>query len=310
MITAAGFGLWTLGRRCTVLGATPDEEAWLRRYWEFATPTARRHPMSLTVRFAHMARREAHLPGRCTISTFSNATVVWRQLGHRRWIAGGNAGGVQLRIDTDEVWIDVWRVDGEETNALVENALFLALCEALRSTGLTPLHASIIARDGEAIALTGPSGAGKSTCLLRALDYGWQPIAEDFAWLDVEAGNVYGWDRGIRLTPEGVGNVPVHWRSRPWQAAEDGKLFLSYESFAPAKPSAARLTRLALVQNEPGDESAWAPLKLRDRVRVLCEAAGVPICPVNRQDFASRVPSLLARIDVSRLIVGSSALPL
>jgi HPr kinase/phosphorylase len=41
------------------------------------------------------------------------------------------------------------------------------------------LHASAVARDGEAILLLGPPGSGKSDLVLRLIHEGWQLVADD-----------------------------------------------------------------------------------------------------------------------------------
>jgi HPr kinase/phosphorylase len=50
------------------------------------------------------------------------------------------------------------------------------------------LHASSVARDGDAVLILGPSGSGKSDLVLRLLHSGWSLVADDQVALRAEAG--------------------------------------------------------------------------------------------------------------------------
>jgi len=52
------------------------------------------------------------------------------------------------------------------------------------------LHASSVARNGDAVLLLGPSGAGKSDLVLRLMDAGWMLVADDQVALRAEAGTL------------------------------------------------------------------------------------------------------------------------
>ncbi|RYI83621.1 MAG: aldolase, partial [Acetobacteraceae bacterium] len=52
------------------------------------------------------------------------------------------------------------------------------------------LHASSIAREGDAILLLGPPGSGKSDLVLRLLQSGWSLVADDQVALRTEAGEL------------------------------------------------------------------------------------------------------------------------
>lgn len=50
------------------------------------------------------------------------------------------------------------------------------------------LHASSVAREGEAVLLLGPPGSGKSDLVLRLIERGWELVADDQVALDATAG--------------------------------------------------------------------------------------------------------------------------
>ncbi|MFC7475080.1 HPr kinase/phosphorylase [Dankookia sp. GCM10030260] len=50
------------------------------------------------------------------------------------------------------------------------------------------LHASSVARGGEAVLLLGPPGSGKSDLVLRLIDRGWRLVADDQVAVTAEAG--------------------------------------------------------------------------------------------------------------------------
>jgi len=72
-----------------------------------------------------------------------------------------------------------------------------------------PLHAAAVARDGRAVLLVGESGAGKSTLAYLASCAGFDVIAEDHAWIQLEpALRVWGGARRVRLGREATTHFP------------------------------------------------------------------------------------------------------
>src|SRR5690606_29170518 len=130
-------------------------------------------------------------------------------------------------------------------------ALYIAICEALRASGLLPLHAAVAvppagsvdwqppavppaadeggAMPPPAIAFLGGRGAGKSTTLVHLVRAGWTPVAEDVCWVDPEAFVVYGWDRGVRLRRPAIEAFFPDLGSAPLVPEPDGKFLLGYE---------------------------------------------------------------------------------
>ena len=200
--------------------------------------------------------------------------LKWRRQARRSWITGDDRAGVQLTLASQGARIRAWNPDAPVTVL----ALNVALSEAMRTAGYVPMHAAVAERSGEATAFLGPSGIGKSTTLWRARALGWAPVADDFAWLHL---------RTLKIAPA---------RSDP---------------YATPAPRPALLTRvLLLTRGRELDVSRLETTSPRDAVRGMWEAAGVPLCPINRARFAARLPFVLERLKVRRLVLGHDAPPM
>ena len=307
---AHSFVFSLLGHCCTVIGADESEERWLRKYWDFSARARTTRVMSITVRFVREPLQTTPSEtGAAQSTTLPGLTLMWRRHGPRWWSTGDEETGVELKLSAGKVEIVVRRRLKTASTFPVEPALHVAMCEALRSAGFSPFHAAVIASNNRCTALVGKSGVGKSTALLLAMSQGWHPVAEDFSWLDPTSGYVYGWDRGVRLEEQTVALLRPRWEAQVWKRDDGNKLFLSYDQLAPRKPAHARLNRIALLHRDPTRPSAWEPLGLRDRVRVVCESVGVPLCRENLRYFADHLARVLADIEVARLVVGNTPIP-
>jgi len=71
----------------------------------------------------------------------------------------------------------------------------------LTARGREALHASVVARDGRAVAVAGASGSGKSTAALALLDSGWSLVSDDILTFD-DAGNALPGAPFVRLRPD------------------------------------------------------------------------------------------------------------
>ncbi len=227
------------------------------------------------------------------------------------WWTGGAESGVAARFDAAGAEIRVWGAATPMPDTYL--ALYLAMNEALRASGLVPLHAAVVVRGQDAVALVAPSGTGKTTTLLRLLAAGWAPLAEDLSWLDPESLAIYGWDRGIRLWPHTIEQFLPHLAGAPWSTDSDGKLFLDYQALAEIRVPRATLTRIVLLERERdrAEQLPWrlSPLPPHEAVRTIWEATGVPLPAATRTVLAQRIPTLLTRVTCARLRLGSGAAP-
>ena len=107
-------------------------------------------------------------------------------------------------------------VDTDDPEAAVIVLLQAVWSVLLTANGREALHASVVARDGQAVAIVGAAGSGKSTAALTLLDRGWQLVADDLLTLDGQGRAIPG-PSFIRLTRDrAIG------REGEWDAA--GKL--------------------------------------------------------------------------------------
>lgn len=303
-----------LGRPLAARVRSPGLRAWLARQWRFPEHALPPAPYAI-----HLDETDAPPPPepftgtpvavplhRLTLAALAGDDDVWR--------FGEAASGVQLWLGETESRIAVWGVASENGAATIFAALFVSIAEALRASGLLPLHAAVAVRAGRATVLAGPSGVGKSTTLWRLVRAGWAPLAEDFAWLDPAAGLVYGWDRGLRLRPEARERFAPDVPAGDLRTDPDGKLFLPYERFPHPTARTATLERLAVLERREEESGAatstLVPLAPRDAARAWWETIGVPLAPAVRDRVAAAIVTLVQRVDAVRLPLGPGQLPL
>jgi hypothetical protein len=286
-------------------GLDPRLAAWLREYWHFPIDLrpAERGVLRLnTIESPGPSDfdalpwdGQASLPGIALPCAHHDGAV---------WI-GGPASGVRLVQCDGDIELDIWGPAHSGGNLYA--ALFLALAEAVRWTGLVPLHAAIVARDGEATALLGRSGTGKSTTLLRATELGWSVLAEDFAWLEPQTGTVYGWDRGVHVWPDTLRCVVPQFAGYLWSEVHGGKLFLPFERLAASTMTSARLTRIMMLQRE-GQSTQFDAASTGDVARALWECTGVPLTSASRAATAAVIARLLRGTEFRVLTIGTQPL--
>lgn len=295
-----------LGRALEAVGTSPRLGAWLSDAWRFDEYEVQDARFTISLEPASPpsgARGRIAPPVRAP-----GIELPCLVLEENLWEIGGPRAGVRLGLGPRGSHIAFWGADDPGHDAILYPALFTALYESLRASGLVPLHASVIEREGEATALVARSGTGKSSTLVQAIRAGWRPIAEDFAWLEPGSHRLFGWDRGVHLWPEARQRFAAD-RSG-WSQGSDGKLFLPWDALGESRPRTARLRTFALLVRDAARTSAWEPLPARDAVRALWEAIGVPLSDTSRHAVAALLPDLLSRLRARRLILGNTPLPL
>jgi hypothetical protein len=295
-----------LGVPCRLINLPRSLEQWIRRHWEDMRPIGATDEYRIDVAgVAHAPRPQAPRATASQTTALVGTSLTWLRHAERWWSTGDANSGVSLRLWARRARIRVWPCD-TRIESVTLPALHIALCEGVRARGLVPLHAAVAVRDGFATALVGPSGVGKSTTLLAAVDDGWLPLCEDFAWLDPATRRVFGWggERGVRLDATGLSRLSADARAAPWRPGADGKFELAYDAIARARPAAADLTRVLVLTRDGAPTSMTEPLAPRSAALALWESAGVPLCRVNRERFAAKVPALVAMLQWQRLRLG------
>jgi hypothetical protein len=284
-----------LGRRFTV-DAPERAVRVLRRLFAFpALEAALGSPWTVEVRSS-----DAGLP---TLedafeAALHDCTVQVSPTPNGAWLARGSAG-VLLGLHDERATLTL---HGAGDSSDLQPCLMVAGIEALRSSGLVPLHAAIAVRDGAALALTGKSGAGKTTTLLHALRAGFAPLCEDFAWLEPTTMHVYGADRGLRCLPETARRLEA-WFPQARPGAPDGDKALYDFADLGSRVWSAPLTRLWTL--ERGATPGLGPLSPSERLVALYTASGVPVTRAAQAQLTRLLPGIATRLELRRATLGA-----
>ena len=291
-----------LGRPLVARRVPARLAAWLRESWDYPGHAAAPSGYAIELDVAAAApsgaphawpELDVAVPGRRL--RFRSEGSVWE--------TGDETSGLRLEIGEGGARIELWGWEAAGDGAARHHALYVALSEALRASGLVPLHAAVAARGGGSVAWLGRSGVGKSTTLLHAVTAGWRPVAEDLCWLEPGTLAAYGWDRGVRCWPETLRRFFPQLDGA--QPTPDGKLLIAYERLGAATPLAATLTRLALLDRVAGGATRWEAVTPRDSVKALWEATGVPLASHSRQVTAAAVERL-SGLPAARYVLGDT----
>lgn len=299
-----------LGRRLGGRGVSAALGAWLREHWHRPEHVVPPHPFSVTLECMAAGRVPSTLDRRTVRAALPGFELAWRNR-DAIWEWREPDAGVRLELRQIGASIHAWDEAPKPTPRALA-ALHLAVCEAVRASGLVPLHAAIAVAPNagrRATALLGASGAGKSTTLLRLMRVGWMPVAEDFGWVDPETLAIYGWDRGVRVWPGTLEAFRPDLAARHWPRDADGKLLLGYRELGATAMRAGTLSGLALLTPEPGGdaggESDRGPLPDHVGVRALWEAVGVPLTgPAARATAAACIARVIDRVPIQQVSRG------
>ncbi len=231
-------------------------------------------------------------------------------------------GFVMVKPDASGVWIGsddhTVRLSAFSNGARLElfnpgmtggGALMVGVLEALRASGLIPLHASVAAQEDDATAFLGESGRGKTTTLLTAITLGYTPVCEDFALLDPETDTLYALDRGLRLLPDTLERFQTQFPDLEPDGFARGKHLVRFERFAP-RVHRARLRRILALQRDSEQDSRLSPMRPSEGVMALFASSGVPLLPEGRDLTAACFARLSRQLEIGYLWLGRTELPL
>ncbi len=295
-----------LGRRLTARHVTPAVKAWLQQAWLFLEHDLPPHPYAIAVDLLAAA------PGLALRGKPASATVEGRTLPFTtaagEWELREAGGGVRFTLRAGEARIAAWGLDAGERAAPLYLALQVALAEALRGSGLMPLHAAVAARGERGTAFLGKRGTGKSTTLIRATREGWRPVAEDRCWLDPDSLVVYGWDRAVRARPDALERFFPDLQDAP--ATADGRRLVRYDRLAEGASRQCTLAALRLLARDPADTpSRLEAAPAAEIVKTLWESTGVALAATAQQRAATVIAKLARDLPAQRLVLGGGSLP-
>ncbi len=187
--------------------------------------------------------------------------------------------------------------------------LYRTIAEAMSASGIILLHTAVITRGDRTMALCAPSGVGKSTTAMAAAARGWTPLAEDLAWLDPTTLRIFGADRRINLREPSLGILgELHPGIDPGRPRRI-KYEVSYDQLG-GRVWASTLTDVVDLRRDDGAPSAWTDLGRAEIVMTLLRSTGAPAMAANRDRLSAQLASVARRLGGSRLVIGSTPLPL
>lgn len=219
------------------------------------------------------------------------------------WIG---AGGAAIHLEFDELGVQM-NLFGEEE--FLPICLGIGLIEAIRASGLLPLHTAIALDGNQSLALTGTSGTGKTTTLIQALSLGYTPVCEDFAWLDPQSMRVHSVDRGLHCLPDTLERTLKHFPDAKPIQANPRKMFIPFAQIA-VQTWACPLHRIWKLERQLELPSAVIALSNAERVMTLYETTGLPLTLRSRAQAAGVIPRLAKELEIAKLRIGNTPLPL
>jgi hypothetical protein len=215
--------------------------------------------------------------------------------------SSGAAGGVRLTLRGHGSAIEFWGREGW-ARSRPTSRLIAALFEALRATGVHPLHASAGVPPGRVgcVAFVGRRRTGKSMTLVHAGAAGWRLLGEDLVWLDLASLVLYGDDRGVHLRPGALSLIDA--KAQASSAASRGgrKRYVTFTGLGTGHVPRAPL-RCVVELRRNRVKARCDRLPRLEGARLLWRATGIPLSVPARLEFAREVPRVLDSVPAFRL---------
>jgi hypothetical protein len=183
--------------------------------------------------------------------------------------------------------------------------LMVAVIEALRISGLIPLHTSIAVKNGSATAFVGQSGRGKTTTLITAIAHGYQPLCEDFALLEPNTGMVYPLDRGLRCLPDTLERLQRLFPNAKPSHFDRDKFVVPFETLS-LRSFSATLQHVYMLERNFEEPTRFEPMRNAERVMTLFSASGAPLSATGKTLTARSFAQLATRLEFARLWLGNT----
>jgi len=295
-----------LGRAFHAENVPPLLERWLKEHLYYPEVSPPENFYSIKLEVLDKAPDLGEGVSRKSEADMNDEVFWWKQDGSRWWFVEGDTG-IQFIVDSDAFNITIWGIRNGSRPELKKTfmAMYLAFLEAIRVSGLFPLHASVAIKDDLVTAYTGESGMGKSTTLVKALADGAEPLAEDLSWLDPRTTTIYGWDNGLRFWEDGWEKLPEKYKKMDWNGDRDGKMILPWDKLDLERTPSAQLDQLYLLRRCADEkellETESVPTHLA--VRALWEASGVPLTDTAKKKISQGIAQLLSRLQIAVLYI-------
>jgi hypothetical protein len=290
--------LTVLGRQFH-LEVEPAVLEWLRQYFEFPE-TAHLLSSDWKIDVTQQSALPAQAPRALAqlLPGVGETRTVARQ-GNVLWLFDEETAAC-LELDETRQHVTLHLFGAAFTDWLT---LMRVICEALRFTGLLPLHAAATTKDKEGLLFLGPSGRGKSTTLLQAALAGWQPVSEDFCWLEPQGQRLFGLDRHLRLLSESLSLVQTNLTPT---GMLNGKHVISYDDLGGRAWSCA-LSKVVLLERDVEKTTAWQPLRAGAGVAALYSATGIPLTERGKTVTSAAFAKVAKEAVFVRLVLGQGA---
>ncbi len=189
--------------------------------------------------------------------------------------------------------------------------LQLAMTHAFYETGLIPLHAAAVLNQdqenqAQAMVFLGPSGRGKSTTLLRILLQGWQPIAEDWVWLEPKTMMLYAWDKAMHLLPNSLTLLQQQRSDIAIESLEmrAEKYIVPYSALGQRVWHAQLRWVITLERSSEHPEPHWIKANPLETTLALYQATGMPLTKETRQYLGNQMKHILSSVQFQKLQLG------
>lgn len=201
------------------------------------------------------ALQELHIVGESELELPRTALLAEsRFTGYRLYL--DPKAGCWLARDEDCIYLSrsQIRVAPEPSNsAQLEYLRTRALALWLHLVEMPPIHASAVARNGNAVALVGDSGAGKSTLAAALVRFGYGLYADDLLPLSVHQGDVWVHPGGphLRMWPDSAEHFHARSSTLPRVTAGTAKRLLNMGLANSAE--VPRLRAIVLLERSSAD---------------------------------------------------------
>jgi hypothetical protein len=291
-------------RQVLLSHASPEIAAWLKDHWFYLEHSTKDHDWTISI---HSRPETPQTPAFEKTFDYMGYPVSLLEQAGLLWMTSSDS---MMCIHKKEQHITL-EVFGSSFSVIL---LQLAMTHAFYETGLIPLHAAAVLNQDHVMVFLGPSGRGKSTTLLRILLQGWQPIAEDWVWLEPKTMMLYAWDKAMHLLPNSLSLLQ---QQRPDITTESlemraEKYIVPYSVLGQRVWQAPLKWVITLERSSEHPEPRWIKANPLETTLAIYQATGMPLTKETRHYLGREMKQILSSIVSHKLQLGfdkSSSVP-